>query len=55
MKKWLGIFLVLVILALFSFGCAGVSKNSAGFTSDENDGFESTKMKAPNYYQMHGY
>jgi len=26
MKKWVNIFLVLAILAVFSFGCTGVSK-----------------------------
>jgi hypothetical protein len=28
MKKWLSIFMVLVVVALFSFGCAGVSKEA---------------------------
>lgn len=55
MKRWLNIVLGLAILAVFSMGCSGISKNSAGFTSDEDDGFESTLMKKPNYYQMHGY
>ena len=43
MKKWLGIFLALVMLAVFSFGCAGPSKDAkikcpkcgAVFTVDE--------------------
>jgi hypothetical protein len=28
MKKWLSILMVLVVVALFSFGCAGVSKEA---------------------------
>ena len=28
MKKWFSIFMVLVMVALFSFGCAGVSKEA---------------------------
>jgi hypothetical protein len=28
MRKWLGILMALVIVAVFSFGCAGVSKES---------------------------
>jgi hypothetical protein len=51
MKKWAGIFLALAILALFSSGCAGVSGNNPGFTSDENYRFGNN----PGYYQMHGY
>ena len=47
MKNWLSIFLVLVILALFGVGCTGVSRSSAGFTSDEQHDL--------NWYQMHGY
>jgi len=43
MTKWLNIFFALVLLAAFSFGCAGVSKDSkvrcpkcgAIFTIDE--------------------
>ena len=28
MRKWVSIFLALAILAVFSFGCAGVSKDT---------------------------
>ncbi len=28
MKKWTGIIVALVLLAVFSFGCAGVSKDT---------------------------
>ncbi len=43
MRKWVSIFLALMLLAVFSFGCAGVSKDtkvkcakcSAVFTVDE--------------------
>ena len=28
MRKWVSIFMVLAILAVFSFGCAGVSKDT---------------------------
>jgi hypothetical protein len=28
MRKWLGIFLALVLLSVFSFGCATVSKDA---------------------------
>jgi hypothetical protein len=43
MKKWLGIFLALTMLAVFLFGCAGTSKDTkircpkcgAVFTIDE--------------------
>jgi len=43
MKKWVGIVLALAMLAVFSFGCAGVSKDAkvrcpkcgAIFTIDE--------------------
>jgi len=43
MRKWVSIFFVLMVLAVFSFGCAGVSKDAkvkcpkcgAVFTVDE--------------------
>jgi hypothetical protein len=43
MRKWISIFLALALLAVFSFGCAGVSKDTkikcpkcgAVFTIDE--------------------
>ena len=43
MKKWMGIVLALVLLAVFSFGCAGVARDTkikcpkcgAVFTIDE--------------------
>ena len=43
MKKWVSLFLALALLAVFSFGCAGVSKDTkikcpkcgAVFTIDE--------------------
>ena len=28
MKKWVSIFLALAVLAVFSFGCAGISKDA---------------------------
>ena len=28
MRKWISIFLALMLLAIFSFGCAGVSKDT---------------------------
>ena len=28
MRKWVSIFLALVVLAVFSFGCAGVSRDA---------------------------
>ena len=28
MRKWVSIFLVLAVLAVFSFGCAGVQKDT---------------------------
>jgi hypothetical protein len=28
MRKWVSIFLALVILAVFSFGCAGIAKDT---------------------------
>ena len=43
MRKWVSIFLVLAVLAVFSFGCAGIGKDAkikcpkcgAVFTVDE--------------------
>lgn len=55
MKKWLSIFLVLAVLALFGVGCAGVLRSSAGFTSDENPGFSPNQQRDLNWYQIHGY
>jgi hypothetical protein len=56
MKRWVNIFLALVILALISSGCAGGMKSGAGFDSYENPGF--TTNSGPHsleYYQMFGY
>lgn len=51
MKKWVSIFMVLAILAVFSFGCAGIDKQTkikcpkcgAVFTVDE--GLKEMQMK----------
>jgi len=51
MRKWVSIFLALAILAVFSFGCAGIQKDSkikcpkcgAVFTVDE--GLREIQMK----------
>ena len=51
MRKWVTIFMALAILAVFSFGCAGVSKEAkvkcpkcgAVFTVDE--GLKEIQMK----------
>jgi hypothetical protein len=51
MRKWASIFMVLMVLAVFSFGCAGVSKDAkikcpkcgAVFTVDE--GVHELEMK----------
>ena len=51
MRKWVSIFLALTMLAVFSFGCAGVSKDTkvkcpkcgAVFTIDE--GMQEIRMK----------
>ncbi len=51
MRKWVNIFMVLAILAVFSFGCAGVQKDAkikcpkcgAVFTVDE--GIREFEMK----------
>jgi hypothetical protein len=51
MRKWASIFMVLMVLAVFSFGCAGVSKDAkikcpkcgAVFTVDE--GIREQEMK----------
>ena len=51
MEKWMGLFLTLVMLAVFSVGCAGVSKDAkikcpkcgAVFTVDE--GLEEIQKK----------
>ena len=51
MRKWVSIIMALVILALFSFGCAGVAKDAkikcpkcgAVFTVDE--GFKAWEAK----------
>ena len=53
MRKWVCIYLVLAILAIFSFGCAGISKDAkikcpkcgALFTIDE--GAKEWQMKGP--------
>jgi hypothetical protein len=58
MRKLISIFLALAILALFSFGCAGVSRSSPGFSSDESPGFPGFTVNEPmdlNYYQIYGY
>jgi hypothetical protein len=51
MKKWVGIFMVLAMLVVFSFGCAGIDKQTkikcpkcgAVFTVDE--GLKEMQMK----------
>jgi hypothetical protein len=51
MRKWVSIFLALVILSVFSFGCAGIDKQTkikcpkcgAVFTVDE--GLKEMQMK----------
>jgi len=53
-KKWLSIFLVLAILALFLVGCVGASRSNAGFTSDENPGWINQHHDL-NWYQKYGY
>ena len=53
MRKWASIIMLLVILAVFSFGCAGVSKDAkikcpkcgAVFTVDE--GLQEAVKKGP--------
>jgi len=53
MRKWVYIYLILAILAVFSFGCAGVSKDAkikcpkcgAVFTADE--GVKEWQMRGP--------
>ena len=56
MKKYLNVFLVLAVLALFSSGCAGPSKSSTGFNSYENPGFTTnSEPHSQEYYQMFGY
>jgi hypothetical protein len=53
MRKWVSIFILFAVLAVFSFGCAGVSKDAkvkcpkcgALFTVDE--GLEEMSRKLP--------
>ena len=53
MRKWVYIYLILAMLAVFSFGCAGVSKDAkikcpkcgAVFTTDE--GVKEWQMRGP--------
>jgi len=53
MKRWINIFLVLVVLALFLSGCAvGVSSN--GYIQDESPAFTVNKPHDLDYYQMYG-
>ena len=53
MKRWINIFLVLGVLALFFSGCA-VELSSNGFIQDESPGFTVNKPHDLNYYQMYG-
>jgi len=56
MKKYLNVFLVLAVLALFSSGCAGPSKTSGGYSPYENPGFTTNSgPHSEGYYQMFGY
>ena len=58
MTKLIGFFLALVMLALFSSGCAGTWGGSAGFPSEEGygyPGFTVNEQHDLEYYQMYGY
>jgi len=53
MKRWISLFLALVVLALFFSGCfAGVS--NSGYIRDESPAFTVNQSHDLDYYQMFG-